>query len=69
MSYMRRPSVASSVYKLTMAGEQAGFTIEQMIEMLNAGMTVESLLNLIEWKLNRASAPQCQNPRSSRWVM
>jgi len=30
-----------------MAGERAGFTIEQMIQLLNAGLTVESLLDII----------------------
>jgi hypothetical protein len=65
---MATPSVAASVFKLAVAGEQAGFTVEQMIEFLNAGITMETLLNLIEWKLSSAQI----NPsefRSSRWVM
>ena len=65
---MATPSVAASVFKLAVAGEQAGFTVEQMIEFLNAGITMETLLNLIEWKLPSAQI----NPsefRSSRWVM
>jgi hypothetical protein len=45
---MQLPSTARTVYKLAIAGEQAGFRLEQMIEMLNAGITVETLLNLIE---------------------
>jgi hypothetical protein len=48
---MQRPSIAQTVYKLAIAGEQAGFSLEQMIQMLNAGVTVESLLYLIEWRL------------------
>jgi len=65
---MATPSVAASVFKLAVAGEQAGFTVEQMIEFLNAGITMETLLNLIDWKLSSAQI----NPsefRSSRWVM
>jgi hypothetical protein len=44
---MQRPSTAQTVYKLAIAGEQAGFSIEEMIQMLNAGITVETLLHLI----------------------
>jgi hypothetical protein len=46
-----------------MAGEQAGFSVEQMIRLLNAGMTVETLLNIIERRLS-AAAPE---GRSSCW--
>jgi hypothetical protein len=34
--------------KLAHAGEQAGFTVEDMIRLLNAGLSVEALLDLIE---------------------
>jgi hypothetical protein len=46
-----KPSIASSVYKLALAGEQAGFALEQMIDMLNTGITVATLLGLIEARL------------------
>lgn len=49
---MATPSVAANVFKLALAGEQAGFPVEQMIELLNPGITVETLLKLIEWKLS-----------------
>jgi hypothetical protein len=62
---MAAPSVATSVFKLALAGEQAGFSVEQMIELLNAGITVETLLCVIEWRL-RDAAPEV---RSSRWIM
>ena len=62
---MQRSSIAQSVYKLAIAGEQAGFSVERMIQMLNAGITVETLLDLIEWRL-RDAAPE---GRSSRWIM
>jgi hypothetical protein len=62
------PSIAASVFKLAIAGEQAGFTVEQMIELLNAGLTVEALLGLIESRLNNGAAATPEL-RSSRWVM
>ena len=62
---MRRSSIAQSVYKLAIAGEQAGFSVVGMIQMLNAGITVETLLDLIEWRL-RDAVPES---RSSRWIM
>lgn len=65
---MPGPSIALSDYKLAVAGEQAGFTVEQMIELLNAGLTVETLLNLIEWRLTPLS-PHGQKHGSTRWMM
>ena len=62
---MQRSSIVQSVCKLAIAGEKAGFSVEGMIQMLNAGITVETLLNLIEWRL-RDVAPE---GRSSRWIM
>jgi hypothetical protein len=41
-----------SVAKLAKAGEQAGFRIEQMIELLDAGVSVEGLINLIAWRMD-----------------
>jgi hypothetical protein len=63
---MHRPSTAQTVYKLAIAGEQAGFSVEEMIQMLNAGITVETLLHLIEWRLGAADDRQA---RSSCWIM
>jgi hypothetical protein len=60
--YVRR----FSVYKLAIAGEQAGFSLEQMIQMLNAGITAETLLTLIEWRLREVSPSPT---RSSLWIM
>lgn len=48
---MARPSLMIAIGKLAIAGEQAGFTIEQMIDLLNSGLAVESLLELIAWRL------------------
>lgn len=52
-----------AIEKLVLAGEEAGFSIEQMIQILQAGASVEGLLQLIERRLSPAV------PSSSRWVM
>jgi hypothetical protein len=60
---MEKPSTAQVVYKLAVAGEQAGFSLEEMIQILNAGVSVETLLHLIELRLREAA------PSSSSWMM
>ena len=55
----------TAVEKLVRAGEHAGFSVEEMIQLLQTGATVETLLQLIEWRLS----PTVVEPRSSRWVM
>jgi len=49
---MAKASLVRAIGKLAMAGEQAGFTIEQMIDLLDAGLAVETLLELIAWRLD-----------------
>ena len=63
---MATTSVKASVFKLAMAGEQAGFTVEQMIWMLNSGMSVAGLLWLIEWSLNNIEE---EEGGFTRWIM
>jgi hypothetical protein len=41
----------NAIRKLAIAGEQAGFTLDQMIQLLNSGMSVVTLLDLIAWRL------------------
>ncbi|HST10428.1 MAG TPA: hypothetical protein VLL05_08615 [Terriglobales bacterium] len=53
------------VEKFVRAGEQAGFTVEQMIQMLQTGASVEDLLQMIEWR----RSPPVIEPRSSHWIM
>lgn len=48
---MTRASLTTAIAKLAIAGEQAGFTVEEMIDMLNSGLAIESLLHLIAWRL------------------
>ena len=65
---MEKPSLGESVRKLAVAGEQAGFTIEQMIDLLTAGLGVAQLIALIDWKLNQL--PIAADPASVyRWIM
>ena len=54
----------TAIEKLVLAGEQAGFTVEQMIQILQTGASVEALLHMIESRLSPV-APSS----SSRWVM
>jgi hypothetical protein len=55
----------TEVEKLVRAGEQGGFSVDLMIQLLERGATVETLLQLIEWRLS----PPMVEPHSSRWVM
>jgi hypothetical protein len=46
-----RPDLHDSIAELAILGEQAGFKVQDMIELLQAGLTVETLLDLIAWRL------------------
>jgi hypothetical protein len=60
----------SGICKLAIAGERAGFTVEQMIGLLNAALTVECLLDIIEERLSpREDAIPVAPVSSSRWIM
>jgi hypothetical protein len=61
---MENPSLVLAISKLAAAGEKAGFTLEQMIELLDRGLEVETLLDLICMRL-------CGGPSActSNWVM
>lgn len=61
---MQQPVLVRAVEKLAHAGAQAGFSVEDMIRILNAGVSVEKLLDMIELSL------QCRERagRPSRWV-
>ena len=62
---MEQPTLMTAIAKLVLAGEQAGLTVEQMIQLLQTGASVEALLNLIELRL----FPHVATLQSSRWVM
>lgn len=61
---MENQSQVVAISKLAAAGEQAGFTLEQMIELLDKGLEVQTLLDLICLRL-------CGGPSActSNWVM
>ena len=66
---MEKPSLLVAAGKLAIAGEQAGFSLEQMIELLDGGLTVETLLDLICWRLADGTKPVTRPPCSSGWVV
>ena len=65
---METPSLLTAVGKLAIAGEQAGFKIEQMIELLNEGLSVETLLDLISWRLQEVQQATAPPACSSGWI-
>lgn len=62
---MQQPVLARAIERLVQVGQQAGISVEQMIQILNAGGSVETLLDIIDKRL--------QTPREfigySRWVI
>ena len=58
--------LAQAVERVAVIGEQAGFSVEDMIHMLDAGLAVEMLLEIIDRSLQ---LPQEETGRSSRWIM
>jgi hypothetical protein len=44
--------VSSTIEKLAQAGQQAGFPVEEMIEMLKAGVSIGALLDMISYSLS-----------------
>lgn len=64
---MEKPSLQRGIEKLASAGEKAGFSVEQMIALLEAGLKVDVLWDLISWRLEK---PNPLTPGSSaHWVV
>jgi hypothetical protein len=63
---MQQPTLVRAFERRAQAGEQAGFSVEDMIKMLNAGITVKTLLDIIDRSLQPVPL---ETPRSSRWIM
>ena len=63
---MPQPALVQAVEKLAQAGEQAGLSVEDMIRILNAGVSVEILLDLI---IERSLKPSERELGSSRWIV
>ena len=66
---MENPSLILAISKLAAAGEQAGFSLEQMIDMLDHGLEVETLLDLICLRLNAAVVPPAHDLSRFRRVV
>ena len=66
---MENPSLVLAVSKLASAGDQAGFTLDQMIELLDSGLEVRTLLDLISWRLHGVPLPPVKASTSSCWVV
>jgi hypothetical protein len=62
---MERETTVLAISKLAVAGEQSGFSLEQKIQLLDSGLSVESLIELIAWRF--------EHPRplsvSSCWIV
>ena len=64
---MENPTIGRTICKIAVPGECAGFTVEQMIELLNNGLDAPTLVSMIEWKLNYAEQ-QIPALRAYRWA-
>lgn len=64
---MDKPTLVSGIAKLATAGQQAGFTVEQMIGLLNSGLGVEVLVELIAWRLDQPTWLAIAH--SSSWIV
>ena len=60
-------SVRECIERLVLVGQQAGISVQQMIDLLNAGLSVEGLLLLIELRL-KEPRPVAQSEMSN-WKM
>ena len=60
------PNDLTSIEKLAIAGEQAGFTIEEMIGLLNSGVSIQTLLDMMALRLHGKAMTRL---RPSRWIM
>ena len=65
---MQNPKLVTAIAKLAVAGEQAGLSIEQMIQLLDDGLRVETLVDLITWRLMEVPNPVAPPFRSARWI-
>ena len=63
---MATPSLVRAIGKLAAAGERAGFSLEEMIQLLDSGVSVATLLEMIAQRLE--SDPP-QSPQPTHWVM
>lgn len=66
---MQSPLLVTAVWKLALDAERAGFQVEQLIELLEEGMPVATLLELICWRLEMKARTLAPNCVAGNWVM
>jgi hypothetical protein len=66
---VQKNTLERAICKLAIAGEQAGFSVEQMIDFLNAGLTVEGLLDLITFRLGKLTESSAAPAHYSGWIV
>ena len=64
---MMSQSRVNAIRKLAAAGEHAGFSLEQMIQLLNSGLSVVALLDLINWRLDLTQSSSSHAAIRTRW--
>lgn len=63
-------TLVTAVHKLAIAGKRGGFTLEQMIQLLNTGMSVDALVEVIGFYLSNREENNGRPAHSSlRWTM
>ena len=51
-----------AIRRLALAGERTGFTVEELIELLNTDVSIDTLLNLICFRLEVSDYRSTQAP-------
>jgi hypothetical protein len=64
---MENKKLLNGISKLAMIAERAGFSVEHLIQLLNYGLTEETLIDLISWRLERPNP--ATPPSSAHWVV
>jgi hypothetical protein len=65
---MEKQSLTVAIGERAISGEKAGFTVEQMTQLLEDELTVKTLLDLISWRLNTRDLPPAPCGSSSYWA-
>lgn len=63
-----KSSLPVAIEKLAIAGEQAGFTVDQMIQLVSLGFTADALLEVIAWRLEHMGTPIAAIASFSSWI-
>ena len=65
---MENPSLVTAIGKLAIAGEQGGFSVEQMVRLLDDGLTVGTLLDVISWRLEQSLQGPAVTGATATWI-